>query len=167
MKRREALLALGSLAVLGSASVVPATAGPATLGLRSQQKGDTRMKQEVKAEKAPKAIGPYSQGIIANGFVYASGQIPLDPATGELNTGTIEDQTRLVLKNIGAVLEAAGSTYDRVVKCTVFLQDMNDFSRMNQVYAEFFKAPYPARAAVQVARLPRDVKVEIEAIALL
>ncbi len=124
------------------------------------------MKQEVKTDKAPKAIGPYSQGIIANGFVFASGQIPLDPATGELNTGTIEEQTRLVLKNVGAVLEAAGSSYDKVVKCTVFLQDMNDFSKMNQVYAEFFKAPFPARAAVQVARLPRDVKVEIEAIAV-
>jgi 2-iminobutanoate/2-iminopropanoate deaminase len=124
------------------------------------------MKQEVKTENAPKAIGPYSQAIIANGFVFASGQIAIDPSSGELNTGTIEEQTRRVLKNLGAVLEAAGSSFDRVVKATVFLQDMNDFSRMNQVYAEFFKAPYPARAAVQVARLPRDVKVEIEAVAL-
>ncbi|MGQ9671704.1 MAG: RidA family protein [Candidatus Aminicenantales bacterium] len=125
------------------------------------------MKQEVKTEKAPKAIGPYSQGIIANGFVFVSGQIPLDPTSGELGLGTIEEQTRLVLRNVGAVLEAAGSSYEKVVKCTVFLQDMNDFSRMNQVYAEFFRAPFPARAAVQVARLPRDVKVEIEAIAVL
>ncbi|NTU51211.1 MAG: RidA family protein [Candidatus Aminicenantes bacterium] len=123
-------------------------------------------KKQVQTDKAPKAIGPYSQGIIANGFVYCSGQIPIDPATGELNTGSIEDQTRQVLKNVGAVLEAAGSSYDDVVKCTVFLQDMNDFAKMNAVYAEFFKAPSPARAAVQVARLPRDVKVEIEAIAL-
>jgi 2-iminobutanoate/2-iminopropanoate deaminase len=168
MKRREALLTLGSLAVLGPGRIAAATAGPVALGqMRSQQKGDTRMKQEVKTEKAPKAIGPYSQAIMANGFVFASGQIPLDPATGELNSGTIEEQTRLVLKNLGAVLEAAGSSYDHVVKCTVFLQDMNDFSRMNQVYAEFFKAPFPARAAVQVARLPRGVKVEIEAIGLL
>jgi len=167
MKRREALLALGSLAALGTGSVASATAGSLAPGLRSQQKGDTKMKQEVKTERAPKAIGPYSQGILANGFVFASGQIPLDPATGELNTGTIEEQTRLVLKNLGAVLEAAGSSYDDAVKCTVFLQDMNDFSRMNQVYAEFFKAPFPARAAVQVARLPRDVKIEIEAIGLL
>lgn len=168
MKRREALLALGSLAAFGSGSVGAAGAGPVAPGrIRSQQKGDTRMKQEVKTEQAPKAIGPYSQGIMANGFVFASGQIPLDPSTGELNTGTIEEQTRLVLRNLGAVLEAAGSSYDRVVKCTVFLADMNDFSRMNQVYAEFFKAPFPARAAVQVARLPRDVKVEIEAIAIL
>ncbi len=124
------------------------------------------MKKQVQTDKAPKAIGPYSQGIVANGFVFCSGQIPIDPATGELNTGPIEEQTRLVLKNVGAVLEAAGSSYDEVVKCTVFLQDMNDFAKMNAVYAEFFAAPSPARAAVQVARLPRDVKVEIEAIAL-
>ncbi|OGD14148.1 MAG: reactive intermediate/imine deaminase [Candidatus Aminicenantes bacterium RBG_16_66_30] len=124
------------------------------------------MKKQVHTDKAPKAIGPYSQGIIANGFVFCSGQIPIDPATGELNTGSIEDQTRQVLKNLGAVLEAAGTSFDDVVKCTVFLQDMNDFAKMNAVYAEFFKAPSPARAAVQVARLPRDVKVEIEAIAL-
>ncbi|MBP1770447.1 MAG: reactive intermediate/imine deaminase, partial [Candidatus Aminicenantes bacterium] len=117
-------------------------------------------------DKAPKAIGPYSQGIVANGFVFCSGQIPIDPATGEITAVTIEDQTRQVLKNVGAVLEAAGSSLDEAVKTTVFLQDMNDFARMNAVYAEFFKAPNPARAAVQVARLPRDVKVEIEAIAL-
>lgn len=123
-------------------------------------------KKQVQTDKAPKAIGPYSQGVIANGFVFCSGQIPVDPATSELNTGSIEDQARQVLKNVGAVLEAAGSSYDDVVKCTVFLQDMNDFAKMNAVYAEFFKTPYPARAAVQVARLPRDVKVEIEAIAL-
>jgi len=123
-------------------------------------------KKQVQTDKAPKAIGPYSQGIVANGFVFVSGQIPLDPGTGELNTGTIEEQTRLVLKNLGAVLEAAGSSYENVVKATVFLQDMNDFSKMNAVYGEVFPAPHPARAAVQVARLPKDVKVEIEAIAL-
>src|SRR5512143_2835726 len=124
------------------------------------------MKKQVQTDKAPKAIGPYSQVIIANGFVFCSGQIPIDPATGELNTGTIDEQTRQVLKNVSAVLEAAGSSLDEAVKVTVFLQDMNDFGQMNAVYAEFFKAPNPARAAVQVARLPRDVKVEIEAIAL-
>ena len=153
MKRREAILTLSCLALFQPA------AHPRT-------GGDEKMKQEVKTENAPKAIGPYSQAIIANGFVFASGQIAIDPSSGELNTGTIEEQTRRVLKNLGAVLEAAGSSFDRVVKATVFLQDMNDFSRMNQVYAEFFKPPYPARAAVQVARLPRDVKVEIEAVAL-
>jgi len=124
------------------------------------------MKKQVQTDKAPKAIGPYSQGIVANGFVFCSGQIPIDPATGELNNGSVEDQTRQVLQNMGAVLEAAGSSFDDVVKATVFLQDMNDFAKMNGIYGEFFKTPYPARAAVQVARLPRDVKVEIEAIAL-
>ena len=123
------------------------------------------MKKEVRTEKAPKAIGPYSQAVIAGGFIFASGQIPLIPATGELNTGTIEDQTRQVLQNLSAVLEAAGASLTDVVKTTVFLQDMNDFGKMNVVYAEFFKPPFPARAAVQVARLPRDVKVEIEAVA--
>ena len=124
------------------------------------------MKKQVQTDKAPKAIGPYSQGIIANGFVFCSGQIPIDPATSELNTGTIEEQTRQVLKNVSAVLEAAGSSLDEAVKVTVFLQDMNDFAKMNAVYGEFFKEPFPARAAVQVARLPRDVKVEVEVIAL-
>ncbi len=128
--------------------------------------GNPTMKKEVKTDRAPKAIGPYSQGIIANGFVYCSGQIPIDPATGELVQGSIEEQSRLVLRNLGAVLEAAGSSLADVVKCTVFLQDMNDFAKMNAVYGEFFPVPFPARAAVQVARLPRDVKVEIEAIAL-
>jgi len=124
------------------------------------------MKKQIQTDKAPKAIGPYSQGIAANGFIFCSGQIPIDPATGNLVDGTVEDQTRQVLKNLGAVLEAAGSSYNQVVKATVFLQDMNDFAKMNGVYGEFFKTPYQARAAVQVARLPRDVKVEIEAIAL-
>jgi 2-iminobutanoate/2-iminopropanoate deaminase len=125
------------------------------------------MKKEVKTDKAPQAIGPYSQGIVANGFVFCSGQIPIVPQTGQLSTGSIEDQTRQVLKNVSAVLEAAGTSLDNVVKATVFLQDMNDFAAMNKVYAEFFKTPFPARAAVQVARLPRDVKVEIEVIAIL
>jgi 2-iminobutanoate/2-iminopropanoate deaminase len=154
MERRQALAALGSLAILSPALWT----GPQ----RSEQ-----MKKEVKTDKAPKAIGPYSQGIVANGFIFASGQIPIIPASGELQTGTIEDQTRQVLQNLSAVLEAAGSSLQDVVKATVFLQDMNDFSRMNAVYQEFFKAPYPARAAVQVARLPRDVKVEVEAVAVL
>lgn len=123
------------------------------------------MKKEVKTGNAPSAIGPYSQGIVADGFVFVSGQIPIVPVTGELNTGALEDQARQVLNNLKAVLEAAGSSMDDVVKTTVFLQDMNDFSRMNAVYGEFFKAPFPSRAAVQVARLPRDVKIEIEAIA--
>lgn len=152
MKRREAIITLSCVALMGP-------------NLFSKQGRSKRMKKEIKTEKAPKAIGPYSQAIEANGFVFASGQIAIDPATGELSTGDIEEQTRLVLNNLKAVLEAAGSSFDNVVKCTVFLQDMNDFSKMNAVYGEFFKPPYPARAAVQVARLPKDVKVEIEAIA--
>ena len=124
------------------------------------------MKNEIKTEHAPAAIGPYSQAIEANGFIFASGQIPIDPASGELSMGTIEEQTRLALNNMKAVLEAGGSSLDKVVKCSVFLEDMDDFTRMNGVYAEFFNSPYPARAAVQVARLPKDVKVEIEAIAI-
>ena len=121
----------------------------------------------IKTEKAPQAIGPYSQAVEANGFVFVSGQIPIDPATGELNTGSIEDQARQVLRNVAAVLEAAGSSMDNVVKAGVFLADMNDFARMNAVYGEFFKPPFPARAAVQAARLPKDVRIEIEVIAAL
>jgi 2-iminobutanoate/2-iminopropanoate deaminase len=154
MKRREALAALGCAPLLQAR-------------VFNEKKGSEPMKQEVKTDKAPKAIGPYSQAIIANGFVFASGQIPIIPATGELNAGPIEDQTRQVLENVKAVLEAAGSTTADVVKATVFLQDMNDFSKMNEIYAKFFPTPYPARAAVQVARLPRDVKVEIEVVAVL
>jgi len=107
----------------------------------------------------------YSQAIVTNGLVFASGQIAIDPQSGQIVEGDIEKQTRQVLTNLKAVLEAAGSSLEKVVKCTVFLQDMNDFGRMNAVYSEFFRPPYPARAAVQVARLPKDVKVEIEAIA--
>lgn len=125
------------------------------------------MKKAIKTENAPEAIGPYSQAVAANGMIFASGQIAIDPASSELSTGDIEDQTRLVLANLQAVLEAGGCTFDHVVKCTVFLADMNDFNRMNAVYADFFKPPYPARAAVQVSRLPKDVKVEIEAIAVI
>ena len=153
MRRREALIALGCLTLLSCESIQK----------KARSEG---MKKEIKTGNAPKAIGPYSQAIEANGFVFASGQIPINPSTGELNTGPIEEQTRLVLSNLKAVLEAAGTSLDNVVKATVFLQDMNDFSRMNAVYGEFFKPPYPARAAVQVARLPKDVKVEIEAIAV-
>ena len=152
MKRREALLTLGCMTLIG----------PNLISFNGRSK---KMKKEVKTEKAPKAIGPYSQAIITNGLVFASGQIPIDPANGELSTGNIEEQTRLVLTNLEAVLEAAGSSMDKAVKCTVFLEDMNDFSKMNAVYSEFFKPPYPARAAVQAARLPKDVKIEIEAIA--
>jgi len=123
-------------------------------------------KTEVKTEKAPKAIGPYSQGIVAGGFVFCSGQLATDPATGKLVEGGIEAETRQVLKNLAAVLEAAGSSLDDVVKCTVYLADMADFAAMNKVYAEFFKAPFPTRATTQVAGLAMKAKVEIDAIAV-
>ena len=123
------------------------------------------MKEIVQTEHAPPAIGPYSQAIKSNGLVFASGQIPLDPATGQFVPGGIEEQTRQVLKNLSAVLEAAGSSLDRVVKTTVFLIDMQEFAAMNDVYATFFTSNPPARATVQAARLPKDARVEIEAIA--
>lgn len=123
--------------------------------------------ERVSTDNAPNAIGPYSQGIKANGFVFCSGQIPFNPATGELVTGSIADQTKQSLSNLKGVIEAAGSSMDNVVKCTVFLKNMHDFSEMNAEYAKWFSDPPPARAAVEVARLPRDVDVEIEAIAML
>jgi len=121
----------------------------------------------VATPNAPAAIGPYSQAMIAGDLVYCSGQIAIDPATGQLQNGSVAEQTRLVLSNLQAVLEAAGSGMDRVIKTGVFLRDMNDFAEMNAVYAEAFGAWRPARAAVEVSRLPKDVAVEIEAIALL
>ncbi len=120
---------------------------------------------KVTTTNAPKAIGPYSQGIKANGFVFCSGQIPANPETGELVTGSITEQTKQSLSNVKGVIEAAGSTMDKVVKVTVFLKDMNDFAEMNAEYAKWFSDPAPARAAVQVARLPKDVGIEIEAMA--
>lgn len=120
----------------------------------------------ISTDKAPQAVGPYSQAISANGFVFVSGQIAIDPATGQLNQGSTAEQTRQVLKNVSAVLESAGSSLDKVVKATVFIKNMNDFQAMNEVYAEFFAKNKPARACVEVARLPKDVLVEIDAIAL-
>lgn len=123
-------------------------------------------KRVVETADAPKAIGPYSQGVIANGFVYTAGHIGSDPKTGTLVEGGIAEQTEQALKNIAAVLKASGSSTDDVVKTTVFLADINDFAKMNEVYAKHFKAPFPARSTVQVARLPRDAKIEIEAVAV-
>lgn len=125
------------------------------------------MKQIVKTGLAPQAIGPYSQAVKAGGFVFASGQIPIDPETGEFVSGGIAEQTRQVMKNLSAVLEAAGSDLQLVVKTTVFLVDMAEFTAMNEVYGTFFSDEPPARATVQAARLPRDARVEIEAIAQL
>jgi 2-iminobutanoate/2-iminopropanoate deaminase len=121
----------------------------------------------VTTPNAPGAIGPYSQAIRAGDFVFLSGQIPLDPGTGQLVAGGIGEQTHQVLKNLGAVLEAAGSSYAGVVKTTVYLADMGEFSAMNEIYGTYFSSPAPARATVQAARLPRDVRVEIDAIAYL
>lgn len=123
-------------------------------------------KQIVSTEKAPAAVGPYSQAINTGPLVFVSGQIPFDPATGEIVPGDVQDQTRQSLKNVREVLLAAGSSMDKIVKATVFITDMNDFPRVNEVYAEFFPENPPARACVEVSRLPKDVKVEIEAIAL-
>ena len=120
----------------------------------------------VKTEGAPGAIGPYSQAVVAGGFVYCSGQIPTDPATGQFVEGGVREQTAQVLHNLSKVLEAAGSSLGRVVKTTVFLADMNDFAEMNEVYAGFFQENPPARSTVQAARLPRDARVEIEVVAL-
>ena len=120
----------------------------------------------IQTDRAPQAIGPYSQAIKANGFIFASGQIPLDPATMRIVEGGIEEQTERVLDNLKAVLDAAGSSLDRVVKTTVYLADMGEFAAMNEIYARYFGATKPARATVQVARLPRDVKVEIDVVAL-
>jgi 2-iminobutanoate/2-iminopropanoate deaminase len=124
------------------------------------------MKEIITAERAPKAAGPYSTAVRQNGLVFLSGQIPLDPQTGQLVTGSIEDQTSRVIENLKAVLEAAGLSLSDVVKTTVFLKDMGNFARMNETYGKYFAANPPARSTVEVARLPRDVQVEIEAIAV-
>lgn len=124
------------------------------------------MQQVVSTPDAPAAIGPYSQAIVANGLVFASGQLPLDPASGQLVEGDIGAMTHQVFANITAVLAAAGSSLAHVVKVTVFLADLADFAAMNAVYAEYFPASPPARSTVQVARLPRDARIEIEVVAL-
>jgi 2-iminobutanoate/2-iminopropanoate deaminase len=122
-------------------------------------------KRVVSTDAAPKAIGPYSQAVIASGFAFLSGQIPLNPATNTLMEGDIAAQTERVMENLKAVLESCGSSLDQVVKTTVFLKDMGEFAKMNEVYGRYFTSNPPARATVEVARLPRDVRVEIECIA--
>jgi len=153
MKRRTAVAVIGAAPILLSRACIPSSRSAA-------------VKKELKTDKAPQAIGPYSQGIFAGPFLFCSGQIPLVPETGQIVSPDFEAQTRQVLQNIGGLLAAAGSSFDRVVKTTVFLKDMNHFAAMNKIYAEFFKAPAPARSAVEVARLPKDVLIEIEVIAL-
>jgi 2-iminobutanoate/2-iminopropanoate deaminase len=124
------------------------------------------MKKVVATDKAPKAIGPYSQAVVYNGLAYLSGQIPLDPATGQLVEGDVAVQTTRVLENLKSVLEACGSGLDRVVKTTAYIKDMGEFAKMNEVYGKYFSENPPARSTVEAARLPRDVRVEIDAIAI-
>src|SRR6185312_12343943 len=124
------------------------------------------MKEIICTEAAPKAIGPYSQAVRVGNFVFLSGQIPNDPATGQVLEGTIEKQTERVLENMKAVLRAAGLTFENVVKTTVFLRNLNDFTYMNEVYARYFSKTPPARSTIQAARLPREVDIEIDAIAV-
>ena len=124
------------------------------------------MKNVIATDRGPKAIGPYSQAITANGFIFASGQIPLDPQTQQLVEGDVARQTERVLENLKGIVEAAGSSLDRAVKTTVFLADLKDFAAMNEVYGRYFPSSPPARSTVEVARLPRDARVEIELIAL-
>ncbi len=123
------------------------------------------MKQIISTPKAPAAIGPYSQAIEINGFVFTSGVIPIIPATGELVTGTVEEQAKQTLSNLKALLEESGTSLDNVVKTTVYIKDMNDFGKINEIYATYFTKDFPARSCVEVARLPKDVKIEIDAIA--
>jgi len=124
------------------------------------------MKEIVTTDRGPKAIGPYSQAVKANGFVFVSGQIAIDPATQQLIQGDIQQQTERVMENLKGIVMAAGSSMDKVVRTTVFLADMNEFAAMNEIYGKYFPAAPPARATVQVARLPRDVRVEIDVVAL-
>ena len=124
------------------------------------------MKNVIATDRAPKAIGPYSQAIVHNGLAFLSGQIPLDPATGQMVDGGVAEQTEQVLRNLRGVLEACGSSLENVVKTTVFLKDMGEFAAMNEVYAGHFTTNPPARSTVEAARLPRDVRVEIDAIAI-
>ena len=123
-------------------------------------------REAVSTPNAPKAIGPYSQAIKANGFVFISGQVAFDPATGNIIGGGIDEQTEQVLKNLSAILAAAGSGWEKVVKTTVYLKNMTEFAQMNQIYEKFCKGAPPARSTVEVARLPKDVSVEIDVIAL-
>lgn len=124
------------------------------------------MKEVVSTSSAPAAVGPYSQAVVANGFMFCSGQISIDPATNQVNLGDLESQTHQVLKNIQAVLAAKGKTLAHVVKTTIFLTDMNDFAKVNEIYASYFAEPYPARSTVAVAGLPKGVRVEIEVLAI-
>lgn len=124
------------------------------------------MANVISTDKAPAAIGPYSQAIEVNGMIYTSGMIPIDPSTGELVTGSVEAQAEQAISNLEALLAASGSSIEKAVKTVVFISNMDDFGKINEVYAKHFKEPYPARSCVQVARLPKDIAIEIEAVAV-
>ena len=124
------------------------------------------MREVISTPEAPTAIGPYSQAIKAGGFVFTAGQVAFDPATGQVVAGDVAAQTERVMKNLAAILQAAGTGFEKVVRCTVFLKSMNDFAAMNEVYGRYFTAAPPARSTVEVVRLPKDVLVEIDVIAL-
>ena len=124
------------------------------------------MKKIISTDKAPAAIGPYSQAIEVNNMVFTSGVIPINPATGELVTGTIEEQAEQAIGNLAALLKESGVAMENVIKTTVFIKDMNDFAKVNEVYAKYFTSQFPARSCVEVARLPKDVLIEIEAIGI-
>ncbi len=149
-----------------TASALLAALGWLFVPTESSASFDRDKKRAVETADAPKAIGPYSQAVVAGDFVFLAGQIGTDPKTGNLAEG-VEAQTEQALKNLEAVLKASNADFAGVVKTTIFLADMNDFARVNEVYARFLKTPYPARATVQVARLPRDARVEIEMTALI
>ncbi len=124
------------------------------------------LKEIISTDKAPLAIGPYSQAVKCGNFIFVSGQIPINPSTGELISSDIKMQTSQVLKNLEAILTAAGSSLEKVAKTTLFIKDMDDFSLINEVYANFFKQKFPARSTIEVARLPKDVKIEIDAVSI-
>jgi 2-iminobutanoate/2-iminopropanoate deaminase len=128
-------------------------------------RGAISMRKPVQTERAPKPIGPYSQAIIENGFVFVSGQGAINPTTGQLERGDVRSETQRVFENLKAILESAGSSLARVVKCNVYLKDINDFQAMNEVYASYFEPPYPARTTIQAGALPAGIAVEIECIA--
>lgn len=124
------------------------------------------MKKSIETPNAPKPIGPYSQAVWAGNVLYLSGMIAINPKFGDLKMSNLEEETHTVMKNIGEVLKAAGLTYVNVIKCSIFIKNMDDFSRINEVYAQYFEPPYPARETVEVARLPKDVNIEISVVAM-
>lgn len=123
------------------------------------------MKKEIYTEKAPKPIGPYSQGIISNGMLYTAGQVAIIPETGDVYSGDIKEETRIVMEHLSAILDEAGLSFKNVVKCSIFLSDLNNFTSVNEVYGSYFEKPFPVRETVEVKRLPKDVNVEISLVA--